>query len=232
MNENHIKENCLKLDHLTREWEQAWNHYRHLESGRVQYLGFFFTAVVASVGLTVGFLKDVKPQEQAAVLFGLYILSEFLFLITIGLFTAIKKTGCVLARYDIIMNSVRKDSGFESSEKYPFNLSDMKDYRADIFDLGVFSVQKSAEFILGVSTVILFLILSFGMLYFFFTSTIGFHIWQQLLSLLMTIGSTIYFINVFRPLYKDRVGRKKNKGGKSATTGRTGGMRKNPKRGQ
>jgi hypothetical protein len=83
-------------DHLKREWEQAWIHYRHLESTRTQYLGCFFTVLLASIGLSIGLLKDVKVADLPTVMFGLYILLEVVFTITLGLFTAIIKMGYVL----------------------------------------------------------------------------------------------------------------------------------------
>jgi hypothetical protein len=85
-------------------------------------------------------MKDVSPNMRVTVVFGLNVLTFVDFLITIGLFTAIKKTGYVLKRYEIIMNTVRQKSGFRSSQELPFNLADMQGYPGVVLDSGMFSV--------------------------------------------------------------------------------------------
>jgi hypothetical protein len=39
--------------YLLAEFDQAWTHYRHVESMRTQYLGFFFTISLGSTALAV-----------------------------------------------------------------------------------------------------------------------------------------------------------------------------------
>jgi hypothetical protein len=38
---------------LLRDYEQAWNHLRHVETVRIQYTSFFFTIVLGSIALSV-----------------------------------------------------------------------------------------------------------------------------------------------------------------------------------
>jgi hypothetical protein len=191
-------------DHLAREWEQAWNHYRHLETTRTQYLGFFFTVLVASIGLAVGLLKDVKPPDLPAVLFGLFVLAEVVFLITLGLYTAIKKTGYVLKRYETIINSVRNKSDFASSKDFPFDLSDMIDYPAAVLDAKVYSVQRTAELTLGVISVGLISLLLISAGYIVFGSSLKFSCWHKMSSIIIVVSSAVYLAFVFFPLAKER----------------------------
>jgi hypothetical protein len=194
----------LSNDCLAREWEQAWNHYRHLETTRTQYLGFFFTVLIASIGLAVGLLKDVKHSDLPAVLFGLFVLAEVVFLITLGLYTAIKKMGYVLKRYHIIIRSVRNESDFASSKDFPFNLSDMIDYPAAVLDAKVYSVQRTAELTLGVIAVGLISLLLISVWYIVFGSSLNFSCWYKMSSIILVISSAIYFVFVFFPLARAR----------------------------
>ena len=196
--------------HLLREWDQAWDHYRHLESTRSQYLGFFFTVLVASTGLAVGLLKDVSSSAQATVVFGLTVLGFIDFLITVGLFTAIKKTGYVLKRYEVIMKTVRQRSGFSSSQELPFDLADMKGYPGAVLDSRMFSVQRSAEVILGVSS-FLFVVLLASLAAFLYTPAVSFKQWHQVMGLGMAIVGVVYLITVFGPLAIAAMKRLRNK---------------------
>jgi hypothetical protein len=68
-------------------WDQAWSHYRHLEVLRAQYLGFFFTAVLAVTAFAGPQLASDSLRTSgdllivAALAFGLELLSGFLFLV-------------------------------------------------------------------------------------------------------------------------------------------------------
>ncbi len=85
-------------DVLNRECEQAWAQSRHLETMRSQYLGFFFTAVLAVVALAgprvadAGLRTSASLATIAALAFGLHLLSAFLFL-------AVRRMNVVLNHY-------------------------------------------------------------------------------------------------------------------------------------
>ena len=188
-----------KDKHVGREWEQAWNQYRHIESTRSQYLGFFFTVLVASISVAIGLLKDVKIDDKTTVIFGLLVLAFIVFLITIGLFTAIKKIGYVLRRYEKIMNSVREESDFVSSEAFPFNLAHMRGYPREVLDSGLFSVQRSAEIVLAVGSILLVALLVW-LTVFFFISPLEFEGWHKGLGVATAVCAGIYALAVFLPL--------------------------------
>ena len=47
---------------LLSEFSEAWNHYRHVETMRTQYLGFFFAMMIAYVGFSVSIVQVVKHK--------------------------------------------------------------------------------------------------------------------------------------------------------------------------
>lgn len=191
--------NTSRATQIVREWDQAWNHYRHLESARSQYLGFFFTVLLASVGLAISFLKDVKPADQDTVIIGLLILTFVVFLITIGLFTSIKKMGYVLWRYEVIINSARQEIGFPSCEEFPFNLPDMPSYPKKIFNSRLYSIQRLAEIILGVTSIILLSLCIFATAYILYPIN-SFSTWQKYIGISLCFSALVYAIAVFFPL--------------------------------
>ena len=192
----------LKNQQLVREWEQAWSHYRHLESTRSQYVGFFFTVQLAAVGLAVGLAKDVDSNEQTAVTFGLMVLTFVDFLLTIGLFTAIKKLRYVLLRYETVMATVRRESGLGSSQDLPFNLADMKDYPRRVLEGDLFSVQRSAERLLAATSLLLTAILAVLAVH-LFVSRVSFALWQVWVGSGIAASAVGYLLAVFVPLLRN-----------------------------
>lgn len=189
----------MKESQLLREWEQAWNHYRHLESSRSQYVGFFFTVLLATISIAIGFMKGITLDSKPIVIFGLIGLIFVDFFITISIFIIIKKTGYVLRRYEIIIETVREEFGVESSEKLPFDLADMKDYPSQVFDSKIFSVHRSTEIILGFSCFLFVALLITALLY-LFISKIYFEWWQKAIGIGIVIIAMIYLFKVFKPL--------------------------------
>ena len=75
-----------RLAYVMSEWEQSWVHYRHLESMRGQYLGFFFSAVLGVTAVAGPQLIDDSLRTAgslavvATLLAGLQTLAAFLYL--------------------------------------------------------------------------------------------------------------------------------------------------------
>jgi len=75
-----------QLAYVMSEWDQSWVHYRHLESMRGQYLGFFFTAVLGVTAVAGPRLIDDSLRTAGslavvtALLAGLQTLAAFLYL--------------------------------------------------------------------------------------------------------------------------------------------------------
>ena len=98
-------------DLLVEEFKEAWSHYRHVESTRVQYLGFFFTVVFGISGFVIAVLKDLQPSSTSCLpsrlVLGLFTLGWLLFMLTILLFASVRKLGLVLRHYEGVIKQVR-----------------------------------------------------------------------------------------------------------------------------
>lgn len=184
---------------LIREWEQAWNHNRHLESTRSQYLGFFFTVTLASVSVSIGLMKGVADKDQPAVLTGLLVLGFVVFLITLALFTAIKKIGYVLAQYSTIVNSVRNEMEFPSNKEFPYKIKDLYGYPKEVLESKLFRVQGAAEILLGIAALVLVGVLIAGSL-FFFNSNLKFTDFHKDFSLVIVVCASVCAAVIFIPL--------------------------------
>ncbi|MCD4726277.1 MAG: DUF4231 domain-containing protein [Pirellulales bacterium] len=98
----------LANDLLLEEFRQAWSHYRHLESARTQYLGFFFASLFAYVGIAISATKNVQPENTAWVALLLLTLNWLLFILTLSLFVGgIRKMGNLLFHYENTWKTIR-----------------------------------------------------------------------------------------------------------------------------
>lgn len=76
----------LGTEVLWREWDQAWTQSRHLETMRSQYLGFFFTALLATIAIVAGQAFNDSLSSSASLAsfsgltLGLNVLAAFLYL--------------------------------------------------------------------------------------------------------------------------------------------------------
>jgi hypothetical protein len=91
-----------------RLWAESWNHSRHLETMRSQYLGFFFTASLAVAAFAApdvakGHLSTSASLILLAVLvFGLDLLAGFLIL-------AVARIGEVLGHYQRAQREIQAE---------------------------------------------------------------------------------------------------------------------------
>jgi len=89
-----------------REWDEAWAHSRHLETSRAQYLGFFFTAVLAVTAFTTQKLSGSALFSSAALVtlvllvLGLHLLAAFVYL-------AVLRINAVLHYYQRVIFAIR-----------------------------------------------------------------------------------------------------------------------------
>jgi hypothetical protein len=97
-------------------WDEVWAHSRHLETMRSQYLGFFFTAVLAVTAIAA---KDLAANglrttgalvSFSALMLGLEVLTAFMLF-------AIKRIGHVLGGYRRSVFAIR-DSAPEAQEPW------------------------------------------------------------------------------------------------------------------
>jgi hypothetical protein len=97
-------------------WDEVWAHSRHLETMRSQYLGFFFTAVLAVTAIAA---KDLAADGLrttgslvafSALMLGLEVLTAFMLL-------AIRRIGHVLGEYRKAVFQIR-DAAPQSTEPW------------------------------------------------------------------------------------------------------------------
>ncbi len=132
---------------LLREFDETWAHYRHLESTRSQYLGFFFTVTLAAIG------AGIPAARSDATAHGGTLLLILVFLVVYGelarfLYVSIVKMGAVLALYDLRRDQVRTELHLD-----PSKLS-VRTLPSAALGSQLFSVQRSAETVLQFAQVL------------------------------------------------------------------------------
>jgi hypothetical protein len=113
-------------------WDQAWAHYRHLETIRAQYLGFFFTAVLGVIAIAGPRIVGAFPHSEralllaAALVVALQFFSGFLFLMVARLNEVIEFYGHqILKMNDWISGKEALDlSAFNRPPRLPWPWAD------------------------------------------------------------------------------------------------------------
>lgn len=54
------------MSFLLDQYNQAWSHYRHTESMRTQYLGFYFTVLIGSSAFALPILRSSEDSPEVA----------------------------------------------------------------------------------------------------------------------------------------------------------------------
>lgn len=91
---------------LLDEFEQAWNHYRHLETMRGQYLGFFFTVALGSITLSIPALSGGALGNILQIL-ALSGFVQVFFLLAAFIYISVRKLGIVLTHYERVITVIR-----------------------------------------------------------------------------------------------------------------------------
>lgn len=95
-----------ELEALRVDYEQAWEHYRHLENLRTSYLGFFFTVALGSASILLPVLVgapwgiDLKVVAACCFLVVFSALAYFVYL-------SVQRAGWVLEHYRLVMENIR-----------------------------------------------------------------------------------------------------------------------------
>lgn len=133
---------------LIEQYRQSWEHYRHLENSRSQYMNFFFTALFASFGVYAAFINieqwNFDGKELSVGVLLLFLFSVF----TLYIYINIVRTGWVLDGYSKVMKDI-KTKLFNNNPDY-VNIS-VRNYLPKESKYKIFSVQFSAIFLLKVS---------------------------------------------------------------------------------
>ncbi|WP_327001474.1 hypothetical protein OHA72_41040 [Dactylosporangium sp. NBC_01737] len=137
------------------EGQQHWLHYRHIEQERNQFLGFFFTLLVAIVGFLVAISARSPTWPELAM--GLTAIAAVLGTISLLIFASVRKFGAALRVYDRDIARIR-ESLFERVEPARTHLVSEPGTIAmrmrPLMLHRVFDPQVAAEVIVGTSAVV------------------------------------------------------------------------------
>lgn len=86
-----------------RIWDEAWAQYRHMETMRGQYLGFFFTAVLGVAAVAGPQLADDSTLSTSSALLTIATLATGLQILSGFLYVAVTRLNKVLAHYKTVM---------------------------------------------------------------------------------------------------------------------------------
>lgn len=134
---------------LNNEFQQAWEHYRHLENARATYMQFFYTVIFAAFGFLITLheqFKELSSVGLAALLVALSVFSTYIYL-------NVSKIKYVREHYMNTVNEIRKImySDYESRIRlFDFRLANNG---TSTSPLG--SIQQSTELILIISMLVL-----------------------------------------------------------------------------
>ncbi len=93
---------------LLQEFQQAWNHYRHLENERAWSLGFMFTITIASIGWIGKILSDPALKDSKTAHFSTMLIMVALCALGITIYARVTKARFVLRHYVNAWRFVRK----------------------------------------------------------------------------------------------------------------------------
>lgn len=130
--------------YLLAEFDQAWMHYRHVESMRTQYLGFFFTISLGSTALAVPAVSaDAldNPSRLASFAVFLWVFSA----VASFIYISVRKAGPVLSHYEAVMRAVRERWYTSPDDTDLPSLFDVRVRLAGVARSAAFSTQWSAE---------------------------------------------------------------------------------------
>lgn len=117
--------NDLKKEMIKQEYCEAWNHYRHMEIDRSRYLGFLFTFLIASIAFLLNTFSKLDMSKELPIWLFLmvYFLLSIINLLSIFIYTNIKKLSFALTHYDKVIERIRVDV---------FSKNDLKKFKLDV----------------------------------------------------------------------------------------------------
>lgn len=100
-----------EIGFLAEMYQQTWNHYRHLEVQRTNYLAFFFTAALGTVGVGIPLIITGDGSSLFAKLMTALALVFVFEALGLFVFASLRRSGRVLKHYDEAMRSIRNQWG-------------------------------------------------------------------------------------------------------------------------
>lgn len=171
---------------LLTEFTELWSHYRHLESNRATYIGFFFTVIIASIGyylkISIEFYSSAKSVNSELFIFGSIIFGWILLILNLYIYSCIKKIGYVLYPYEKAIENLRH---LVYSNKSDIDSSiNIRKINSSISN--TLSIQQLSNLLLLVIAIILYIIIMSSTIFSFCNSYIN--CWQFIiLSILLII---------------------------------------------
>jgi len=158
-----IKEN--NQDELyVEEYRQAWDHFRHMENARTNYINFYFTALFAIFGLYTAIITlDLLKVGDIQIMIGINLLNIFS-VFTLYIYINIVRIGWVLNGYSCVIRELRKL--LYKSELMPKNIS-IRDYLPTEVKQKAFSIQYSAQILLKTFMLIINILIAISILIYY-----------------------------------------------------------------
>ena len=132
---------------MLEEYQQAWDHSRHLETIRGQYLGFFFTVALGSAAVAIPIVGAALNNRVRLLMFSGFL--TVFFLLTSLIYISVVKFGLILGQYQRGIHLIRDYLYAESNT--PEDLIQwmrFRELRNPLVTSRLFSVQTAAERIL------------------------------------------------------------------------------------
>jgi hypothetical protein len=134
---------------LREEFGQAWQHFRHLETMRGQYLAFAFTVTLASLAASIPLVAGVDEVDGTTLLLaGVFVL---LYCLVIGfLYFSVRKIRIVLAHYRRTIEDIRHHFFHRARGDLGFDVArlDLADRTYTVLGWRLFRLQTTSESIL------------------------------------------------------------------------------------
>jgi hypothetical protein len=134
---------------LRDEFGQAWQHFRHLEAMRGQYLAFAFTITLASFAAAIPLVANIGENTSTVVLLaGVFI--QLYCLILASLYFSVRKIRIALAHYRKIIDDIRRYFYDRARDDFDYNTGDLTITGQGFTILGwrIFRLQTTSESIL------------------------------------------------------------------------------------
>jgi Na+-driven multidrug efflux pump len=147
-------------------FKEAYNHYRHLENQRNQYMIFYFTLLIGSVGLITAIISKENPLDHNRYFqIGVEMVLWFNLVVSAILLAATKKNGFALKRHERIIYSTAnqllsvENRGYEDFTK-PY------DDKHPYYESRIISTQLAIEYVIIIISALIDI--TFSVLLFYF----------------------------------------------------------------
>jgi hypothetical protein len=134
---------------LRDEFGQAWQHFRHLETMRSQYLAFAFTITLASVAAAIPLIANI--EEISSIILLLTAVFILLYCLIIGsLYFSVRKIRIALAHYRKIIEDIRHYFYHRARSEFDYDTEHLNITGRTYTVLGwrLFRLQTTSELIL------------------------------------------------------------------------------------